>query len=129
MLLNQLNAASIPVFNAQVPEEGPKCVPLLFDFTGSTTEIDLDLTQLIDNRLISMIQTLFIDTTGAAGTLSIKINGSNQTITVKANTQGYYPVMVPNPAKFVATSTAGATKIFTIVFINVPVAPGQWATV
>ena len=126
--INQLAVASIPVHNAQVPAEGPVALVLSLDFTVAT-EYDLDIYALVARDFISLIQTVFIDTTGCAQNLTVNIAGSNQNITVKPNTQGYYPVVCPNPPKFRITCTGGQPNNVGIIFLNVPIAPGQWDTV
>lgn len=125
--INPLQVASIPVFNAQVPSEGPMCVSLRLDFTA-TTEFDLDGKQLTDAGYLSLLQTLFIDSTGANANITVNIAGTNQNITVKPNTQGYYPIICPNPFRLVFTCANGPSNVL-ILLLNMPIAPGQWATV
>lgn len=126
--INQLNVASIPVYNAQVPQEGPIAIPLNLDFTANTT-YNLDIKTLIDQGFLSMVQTLFLDTTGLTGNLTVTIQGSNQLIIVKPNTQGYYPVICPNPVRMTFTNTGGTQKNFLAFILNMPIAGVQWPTV
>lgn len=125
--INQLQAASIPVYNAQVPPEGPFCVILTLDFSANAS-YSLDLEQVTaQGGIISMVQSVFLDTTGLTGNLNVLIGGTVQTLIVKQNTQGYYPAVSPNPPRFVF-SNSGGTGIARIILLNVPIAPGQWAT-
>jgi hypothetical protein len=122
---NELNF--FPMTSQEVPDEGPKAIPLRLDFSGTTTEYDLDLTNQQQQGYISMIQTLYIDlsATGAAD-LVVTMNGSNQVIQAKAGTQGYYSVMCPNPPKLKFTSTADSAVV-PVFLINVPIAGVTWS--
>lgn len=125
--INQLQVASIPVYNAQVPVEGPFALILSLDFSANAS-YSLDLEQITaQGGNISMIQSLFIDSTGLTGNLTTLVGGVVQTIIVKQNTQGYYPVACPNPPRFVFTNSGGA-GIAKVILLNIPIAPGQWAT-
>lgn len=119
--------------NQTVPAEGPKCIPLVVNFqTPANSEQDLDLLLTEQQGYMTMIQTVFIDMSGSANTLSIVIKGSNQVIVAKAHTQGYYPVLCPNPSGFrflLSNGGAPATGDLVPVFlINVPIAGVQWAS-
>jgi len=124
--INQLAQASIPVYNAQVPQEGPKVIPLRLDFSAAD-EYDIDLKPLTDRDFISMVQTLFVDTTGCMNNLTITVSLTGQTITIVPNRQGYYPVLVPNPARIAISTTSGPASL-PVILCNMPIAPGQWAT-
>ena len=112
--------------NQMIPDEGPKAIPINLDFSGSPT-FQLDLKPLQDQKRIAIVQCLWIDNAGNSTQLVVTINGSNQQIVVKANTQGYYPVLVPNPARFGFQSTQGQN--FTNVFLlNMPISGCTWNT-
>src|SRR5215471_13660000 len=82
-----------------MPEEGPKCVPMTLDFTA-TDSYDLDFSSIVNRAFISMVQTVFVDTSTSGVNVTITVPGSQQIIKVKAGTQGYYPILMPNPIKF-----------------------------
>lgn len=124
--INQLNLASIPVYNAQVPAEGPKAIPIVLDFTASTS-YSIDGQILTTRDIISMVQSIFVDTTGATSNVIVSVRGSNQSIICKPNTQGYYPVVCPNPFGFTFTCANGPNNAL-VILLNIPVAPAQWAT-
>jgi hypothetical protein len=111
--------------NQLVPDEGPKAIPLLLDYTGAVTEYDLDLLQTIQQGFISMVQTLYIDLSQSSNDLTVVVNGSNQIVVAKAGTQGYYQVLAPNPAKFAFQSASGGV-IIPVFLINVPIAGVVW---
>jgi hypothetical protein len=115
------------VQNQTLPEEGPKSIPLLLDFTGSVTEWDVDLLQAEDQKKITSVQTLFIDMTGASGTMTVTIQGTNQLIVALKNTQGYYPVLCPYPTRLAFVSSS-AHIIVPVQLINIPIAGVVWAS-
>lgn len=113
--------------NQMLPDEGPKAIPVLLNFDATTDTIELDLGQRQQQGWISMVQSFFIDAKDAANPVSIVIDGSNQVITAKPATQGYYSALVPNPTKLTFTALMG-TGIVRVFLINVPVAGAVWAT-
>jgi hypothetical protein len=116
-----------PIRSQLVPTEGPRAIPVLLDFTGSTTVYTLDLLNVIERNFISMLQTIFVDASGTDDQVTITMNGSNQTIVVKGRTQGYYAILAPNPARLTFTST-GSTVRIPVFLINVAVSGVVWAT-
>lgn len=127
MIINAagLNFQDAP--NNTVPQEGPKGIPILLDFTGAVTEYDLDMTIPQQQNRISMVQTVYIDASASTAGMTIVVQGTNQRVTVKGKTQGYYPVAVPNEPKFQFLGTANDALIPIILF-NVPIAGINWVT-
>jgi hypothetical protein len=126
--MNNLNLAGIPIYNAQVPLEGPRAIPLTLDFT-SVADATLDGKPLLDSTKISMVQTIYIDTSATDNALSVTVGNSGQVIKVKGRTQGYYPVFAPNPFAFTFHSAGVAdSNLVPVYLLNFPVAPAQWAT-
>lgn len=127
MILNpaSLNFQDAP--NNTVPQEGPKGVPILLDFSESTSEYDLDMTIPQQQGRISMVQTIYIDASASTNGMTVICQGTNQKVTVKGKTQGYYPVAVPNEPKFQFVGTANDSLIPIILF-NVPIAGVNWET-
>jgi hypothetical protein len=127
MNINALSAATIPVYNAQVPVEGPVAIPLSLDFTAASV-YTIDGHPLTDQGFISLIQTIFVDTTDCVSNLIVSLDGSRQKISIKPNTQGYYPLVCPNPWRITFTCLQGPVGVF-VILLNVPIAPGQWSVV
>ena len=129
-LINPGSLNFSPVINQVIPDEGPKAVPIILDFSGTVIEYDLNLLFQQQSTLISMVQTIFIDMTGASHDLKVVVgqNVLNQTIYAKAKTAGYYQVLCPNPPQmqFIATALGDIVKLF---LINVPIPGVVWATV
>jgi len=115
---------ALPVFNALIPEEGPKAllVNVLFP-TYSTLLIDLTLTQ--QQQRLSVVQSVFIDARNATSPVFLTVQLSNQVIEAAPGSQGYYPLLVPQSgAKF--TCASSSTQPVALFFINVPVPADVW---
>lgn len=108
------------------PCEGPKAASISLDFTANGT-YDLDLTNDQAQGKVSMIQGLYVDNNANSDTLTITVQGSNQKIIVKGNTQGYYPVLCPNPPKFTFVSSGNVNGVV-VYLLNFPVQPATWQT-
>jgi hypothetical protein len=113
--------------NQMKPNEGPKAFTALLDFSGAVGEWDVDFGQLQEQAYISMVQTLYLDLSGSANPLTVLVGNVGQTIKAKANTQGFYNVLAPNPPRFAFQSTPGGVVI-PVMFLNIAIAGVVWAT-
>ena len=130
MQYNSQQVQFVPVPNQQIPDEGPKAIPLLLDFsTDPNGTIDIDGQMIGAQGRFAMVQTIFIDLNGAANPLTVTFNQSGQSITAKVNTQGYYNVLAPNPWKIRFQSLPGSTDNVGVYLINVPIPGVVWPTV
>ena|SRR5271170_6444497 len=111
--------------NQQVPDEGPKAIPLLLNFANAA-QFTLDLTNLEQRAFISMIQTLYIDASQTDDPTTITIEGTNQVVIAAAKTQGYYPVLCPNPPRFKFANASGS-DIINIFLVNAPISGVVWS--
>ena len=124
-LINQ-NSLQVAVSqNQYIPDEGPKVLPLLLDFTQADT-YNLDAESLMDRGFLSMVQTIFIDLKDSTVAFTVTINGTGQIVKAKAHTQGYYPILCPNPVKLQFDCQNG--PLMRVFLINVPIAGAVWAT-
>lgn len=128
-MAKNINVATLQnkqVFNFDAPCEGTKVVPLPLDFS-TDTEFDLDLSLAVQQSKISMLQTLFIDLSDTASAMVVTIDplGLKQTIVANGRTQGYYPVLSPNPPLITFVCASG--QIERIFLINAPIAGSVWA--
>ena len=124
-LLNQQQLPVVDVRNQLLPDEGPACIPLILDFTTNST-YDIDLSLFMDKGFLSIIQTMWIDTSNAGVPLTVTINnGSQQTLKIAKDTQGYYNVLVSNPASL-SFSCPGGPSNLVIILINVPIPGAVW---
>ena len=122
---NQLDVTS--PMNQLLPEEGPRSIPLLLDFTVAATW-DLDAELLQARGFFSMIQSIFIDASMSGVNVSVTVNGTGQVITAKFRTQGYYSLLVPNPVRLTFSSVGGVAGV-RIQLLNVPIPGAVWSTI
>lgn len=116
------------IYNQTRPTEGPKCIPITHDFSVALQNpFHIDLTQNEVQTRFGMVQTIFVDLSGSDNTITFTIEGTNQRIVAKGRTQGYYPVLAPNPTKIDVKSSAN-TDVVPMTLINVPVAGVVWPT-
>lgn len=107
-----------------MPPQGPRSLTLWLDF-ATVVSYDFDYQNMNARNFMSMIQSVFVDNSLNASALSITINGTNQVIKVRANSQGYYTVLVPNPPKM-TFATVGAVMV-QVILCNFPVPGATWA--
>lgn len=112
--------------NLVVPEEGPKACPVGLDFSNAT-EIDLDLSNFIERKYISLVQALFLDNSTGGTPLVVTCPNIVQSIQIAPNRQGYFMFLCPNPAKLVFTSQAGV--LLKAQLLNFPVVNHDWPTI
>lgn len=116
-----MTTPKIGVFNMTLPAEGPIAVPQSADHQIAT-ETELDLTQAINDKIISFISGAWVDNSANAQALTITCSGTNQTIIFPASKQGWVPLMVTNPPVFnLSQSLPGG--IVNLIFVNYPVFP------
>jgi hypothetical protein len=123
---NQLG--NLEIGNQIIPNEGPRAIPLNLDFTNATgkTSYLVDLSVVQYQTRMSMVQTVYIDLSGTDSPLEIQVQGTNQTVTAKGRTQGYYNVLAPAPTRLQITCLANA--VIPVALINVPIAGAVWPT-
>lgn len=112
--------------NQDIPNDGPRTLPLTFDFTAYDSYV-VDLGSLEQQGRISMVQTVFVDTSGTDKALTIKSRGSNQVLTVKGRTNGYYNILASSPTVLEFTCVGGPAAL-SCQLVNVPIAGAVWAT-
>lgn len=121
-----LQYVDFPIFNALIPEEGPKVVPFNFDWqTSPSYAVDLQNQQA--RAVITMVQTIWIDNSLNDFPVSIRFDVVGQNLKAPPRWQGYFPVMVSNPPRFVVSS-AGSTASTQISLMNVPFPGAAWSS-
>lgn len=130
MNINPVGLNNCQISNQIIPEEGPRSVPLILDFSAADS-YDLDLEMYQQLGWFSMLQTIYADMADNLGGLPliITVNGqTQQRICVSPQKQGYFAVLCPNPVKltFACTDT---TRIARIQLINVAIAGVVWDAV
>jgi hypothetical protein len=124
--MSQINSL-LPVapFNQIVPPGGPKAIPANLDFTGGATSYQVDMGNAVARNLIEYVQCIYADNRNNSAPLIVTMSGSNQVIVFPAQSEGYLPVLAPNPPVFNFTSTGGI--VVPVYFINVPIGPMLWS--
>jgi hypothetical protein len=132
-MIVDVNQKSIAITgNQMLPGEGPKALPINFDFSlsGANGSFDVDLTQLEQQGKIAMVQTVFVDMSigPPANPLVITVGGTLQRIVCKPSTQGYYQILCPNPSK-INFSCADAAAFIPTQLVNIPLPGVVWPTI
>lgn len=124
--ISSQNLANLELDVQYVPQEGPKAIPVLLDFTQANN-YDLDLQLIGQQGRISMVQTLFVDMSASDIAMTVSVNGSLQQIVCKGRTQGYYQVLCPTPVKL-SFSCAGGPAGVKVYLVNVAIPGAVWPT-
>lgn len=115
------NQLQIGVYNAMVPAEGPKGLPVRIDLTvAQTATVDLSQQQALGQ--LSYIQTMYVDNLDNPQEISFTMNLTRQRLTVPAGVQVYVPILLPNPPVIQVASTGGVAV--DVHFLNVPMPMG-----
>ena len=125
--MSQIAPRQIPVNNGLAPTEdqGPRALFVSLALSANVPFSD-DLTIETENGTISNVQAVYIDNSySGSGIFSLSLD-SGQVITVKANTQGYFPIFTHAQVRYTA-QTAGTSTV-KLTFLNFPLDPSQWAT-
>jgi hypothetical protein len=108
-----------PVFNMTLPAEGPVSVPLNYDFAASQ-EYNVDLTELVNNGVISFVSGAWIDNQDNAEAVTLVCNATGMRVVIPANSQAWYSLLATNPPLFTLTTDAAGGDM-RILFVNFPV--------
>jgi hypothetical protein len=122
---------SFAIFNGIVPSNftQPRAMRINIDFTTLATQA-FDLQEEFLMAQMPYVQILYVDNTNAnAALLTITVQGTQQVIKVKANEQGYFPVLAPESAGFTFSIPAPAANSVNVHFINAPMPAATWLTV
>jgi hypothetical protein len=111
------------VLNALVPPEGPRVVAVACDFSQFQS-FNIDFTLAMAQARITAVQTISLDNSANSDPVTIKVDGTAQSITAPARSQGVYAVISTNRPKFLVTS-AGSVPL-TLLFLNVPLPTDVW---
>ena len=106
-----------------MPDGGPRCLPLPLDFAANAEWV-LDYGNMQQRNFLNMVQSVWVDNSLNGSILAITVPGTNQVLKVPPNTQGYFPLIVPNPLKLVFDSAGGV--LCQVILLNFPVAGFMW---
>lgn len=116
------------VFNSAIACDDPKTIRAVLDFDG-TDVWEVSLEQQQQDNIFTGLQSIYVDASALTDRLIITVEGSNQRIIVPEATQGFYPVLAPNPPVFTfGNDNAGNIGVARVHFLNVPMPVGQWST-
>lgn len=125
VLISSGAAGAFPVSYGYYPHEGSRCVSAAYNWTAQASFTE-DMGQLVARGVETTIQTVFIDNSGNAQSVTLTANGTGQVITCPASSQGFFPFLLTGiPGFTIATpaTIAATTKCF---FVNVPIAACVW---
>lgn len=116
----------VPTQNNLVPGcEGGEAVRLVLDFTAAD-QYTIDLQNFQATRKFEGCQAIkVINRTGTSVLVSIPSSGDS--FTAKANTEGWYNVICPNPIKLLFQCAGG--DVIQAFIANVPIPGAVWPTV
>jgi len=114
-----------PIFNAQVPKEGPRGMGIVAPFTNTAIEFDINLLLTQSQQFMSLVQAFFCDNSLNGSSVTIRTGTLNQSVIIPANSQAYLPLLVAKNDT-ITVSSMGEVPV-TFVFLNVPVAAAVWA--
>ena len=119
-------ARFVGIKNALIPTEGPKAVPVLLPFfTSGQSSLTVDLMQSQRQKVISLVQSIFIDNRNNTAQLLMTMPDSQQTIRVAPGAQIYVPVLASAESMKFDFSTTGNIDV-QVIFLNIPVPSFAW---
>ncbi len=110
-------------FLGAIPKEGPKAIAQNLDWTTQSAYV-FDMVLVAQLGKLSGIQAAFIDNTNNDKPVSVLSSITNQTVTIAAGYQGYFPLLVSPQVKVTFSSTG--TKSTPIQLLNFPIAASIW---
>lgn len=117
----------VPIDIGKVPREGALSVQGKYDFSAGVQSYVTDLTAIKQLGKISCIQSVFIDNSVNTQPVVLSVSGTNQSISVPANFQGVFPVIVSGQAVF--TIASAGNGVANIYFCNVQQAAFMWQAI
>lgn len=122
----QTSVTAIGTYNACIPKNGGKCIPIPFDFSGGVTDIKFDYERMTQQGQIAYCQTIWIDNADNPVAATVTIEQTNQRIVAPPNSQGYYACFM-NTIRFSIHSDSGG-KI-QVQLSNLPIPTSVWRVV
>ena len=109
--------------------QGSRALPFVLKFaTLALTQITQDfyIEQAVGS--LEFIQSAFIDNSQNAQALSIRFPALGQVLVIKNQTQGYYPIFLPN-GRFSLTAVSTGNVDVPVIFSNIFINPSVWSVV
>lgn len=118
-----LNTLPLGVYNAVVPKEGPRIIPVNVDLTSATSAL-VDLTNQQQSGKITNLQGVMVDNSLNPQEVTITAQISNQKLVIPPYSQAILPMFVVQTPKFIVASTGDL--IIPVFFFNIPLGPCVW---
>lgn len=117
---------NFPVTNIVIPGEGPRVLACALNFTD-TNSIDVFTLLSVYMGQISYIQGAYVDNSDNPAQLTLVVKTTQQSITIPAYGQGYYPILFAATPDLTVSTTQAAISV-KLHFYNVPIQAQQWLT-
>lgn len=119
---------AFPVFNGFAPKQGPRGLPIDFDFSSVAS---VDVNMLLENTEgeIQYIQSIWADNSDNPGALTIRFGATNQRLIIPANAQGLWPVITIDQLRATISSPVNVNARGQIIFLNVPMPMMQFGPI
>jgi hypothetical protein len=127
MAQSNANFYPTPIDNSKVPKEGPQSVAINYDFSAGVQSYTTDMQLIKQQGKISMVQSVYIDNASNTQPVVLTVAGIGQQISVPANFQGIFPVLVTGQPVFNVSSTGNGKS--NIYFCNVQQAAFMWQAI
>lgn len=121
----------VPIANGiKPPDEEALAITCTLQFSPSVLAILIDLSESARKFNTVAIQGAFIDLSQSAIALQLQIPTTGQVIVAKDNTQGYYSLLCPMPAKLIAQLAAipAGPITITVILYNTPIEGEVWGS-
>lgn len=113
----------LPVEVYERPKEGPRAARIALAFPADSGAVaDFSTFQFMGE--VCKIQTLFVDNSANASSLTITTNTLQQQLFIPPNSQGFIPLLSTQPLKLSFASTGPANV--TVYALNYSVPPAMW---
>jgi hypothetical protein len=114
----------LPIFTDATPKEGTRAIPVTFDWSVQSSYA-IDLSNAQNQARFSGIRCVYIDNGNNNGAVTIQTSALNQSMSLAAGYQGFFPLLVTNQVK-VTVSSVGSVST-QVVFLNFLLPYGTWA--
>lgn len=123
------NSLVAAVANGIVPCEA-LAVPIALSFSPTVQGLLIDLTESARKLNEIAFQGAFLDLSQAPVSINFTVALTGQMVVARAYTQGYYPLLVPMPARVIAVLATAPSVSFvaTMILYNTPVSSFVWTS-
>lgn len=114
---------SLATRNGEIPCEGQKTIPFVFDFAANT-DYTVDCEQLQQTRTFTSVQSAYIDNSLNGSTVVLIVENSGQRIVIPPNACAYVPLLAPTPARILFQSAG--LFVVKAQLMNFYIPPAVW---